>query len=144
MAYSPVAMPFPALRSILPAAAAALALLFAPPSTAQNRTSPAASAAVATNDSWLYAGSDIPRDTAWQFGELPNGVRYAVRNNGVPPGQVSIRVRMDVGSFYGCRAERASVRTWYGRRQGWGDGPSCRIARVRWQPAGRRPAVYRG
>lgn len=106
MAYSPVAMPFPALRSILPTAAAALALLFAPPSAAQDRTAPAASAAVATNDSWLYAGSDIPRDTAWQFGELPNGVRYAVRNNGVPPGQVSIRVRMDVGSMFETDAER--------------------------------------
>src|SRR3546814_4057856 len=48
----------------------------------------------------------IPRDTAWQFGVLPNGVRYAVRNNGVPPGQVSIRVRMDVGSMFETDEER--------------------------------------
>lgn len=58
------------------------------------------------NSDWLYAGSDIPRDTAWQFGVLPNGVRYAVRNNGVPPGQVSIRVRMDVGSMFETEEER--------------------------------------
>ena len=49
---------------------------------------------------WLYADSDIPRDTAWQFGTLPNGVRYAVRRNGVPPRQVSIRVRIDAGSLH--------------------------------------------
>ncbi len=60
----------------------------------------------AKNADWLYAGSDIPRDTAWQFGVLPNGVRYAVRNNGVPPGQVSIRVRMDVGSMFETEEER--------------------------------------
>ena len=46
---------------------------------------------------WLYRGSNIPIDREWIFGELPNGVRYAVRKNHVPPDQVSIRVRMDVG-----------------------------------------------
>ena len=49
---------------------------------------------------WLYRNSDIPPDREWVFGELPNGLRYAVRKNGVPPGQVSIRIRMDVGSLY--------------------------------------------
>jgi zinc protease len=48
---------------------------------------------------WLYKGSDIPHDPAWRFGTLPNGLRYAVRRNGVPPGQVAIRLRMDVGSL---------------------------------------------
>ena len=48
---------------------------------------------------WLYQGSDVPVDKAWTFGELNNGVRYAVRRNGVPPGQVSIRVRIDAGSM---------------------------------------------
>ena len=84
-------------RSILSAcAAAALTLIPAAAATAQDT----AVTARAKNESWLYAGSDIPRDTAWQFGELPNGVRFAVRNNQVPPGQVSIRVRMDVGSLF--------------------------------------------
>lgn len=63
-------------------------------------------AAQVRTDDWLYAGSDIPRDTAWQFGTLPNGLRYAVRRNGVPPGQVSIRVRMDVGSMFETDSER--------------------------------------
>ena len=52
------------------------------------------------DDPWLYRGSDIPHDKEWIFGTLPNGLRWAVRKNGVPPGQVSIRIRMDVGSLY--------------------------------------------
>lgn len=49
---------------------------------------------------WLYRGSDIPIDREWKFGELDNGLRYAVRRNGVPPGQVSIRIRVDAGSLH--------------------------------------------
>lgn len=49
---------------------------------------------------WLYRGSDVPVDEEWLFGEMDNGLRYAVRRNGVPPGQVSIRVRVDAGSLH--------------------------------------------
>ncbi len=55
---------------------------------------------------WLYKGSDITPDPAWTFGTLPNGVRYAVRRNGVPPGQVAIRVRIDAGSLMERDSER--------------------------------------
>jgi zinc protease len=55
---------------------------------------------------WLYRGSDVPPDPDWQFGELPNGLRYAVRRNGVPPDQVSIRIRIDAGSLYESEGER--------------------------------------
>ncbi|MDO7835419.1 insulinase family protein [Sphingobium sp. HBC34] len=48
---------------------------------------------------WLYENSDVPIDTAWRFGTLSNGLRYAVRRNGVPPGQVSVRLRIDAGSL---------------------------------------------
>ncbi|GAB5488574.1 MAG: insulinase family protein [Parasphingorhabdus sp.] len=48
---------------------------------------------------WLYKGSDVPVDKSWTFGELKNGLRYAVKRNGVPPGQVSVRVRLDAGSL---------------------------------------------
>ena len=48
---------------------------------------------------WLYENSDVPIDPAWRFGTLPNGLRYAIRRNGVPPGQVAIRLRVDVGSL---------------------------------------------
>ena len=49
---------------------------------------------------WLYRGSDVPVDREWLFGEMENGLRYAVRRNGVPPRQVSIRVRIDAGSLH--------------------------------------------
>ena len=49
---------------------------------------------------WLYENSDVPVDMSWTFGELPNGLRYAVKRNEVPAGQVSIRVRIDAGSLH--------------------------------------------
>ena len=49
---------------------------------------------------WLYEGSDVPVDKSWTFGTLDNGVRYAVKHNDVPAGQVSIRVRIDAGALY--------------------------------------------
>ncbi|MBY8824075.1 M16 family metallopeptidase [Sphingomonas colocasiae] len=48
---------------------------------------------------WLYVNSDVPQEKAWLFGTLDNGLRYAIRRNAVPPGQVSIRVRIDAGSL---------------------------------------------
>ena len=58
------------------------------------------------DDPWIYHGTDIPRDKDWIFGQLPNGLRYATRHNGAPPGQVSIRVRIDAGSLYERPSER--------------------------------------
>lgn len=55
---------------------------------------------------WLYEGSNVPVDREWKFGELPNGLRYAVRENGVPPQQVSIRIRVDAGSLHERDEER--------------------------------------
>ena len=64
------------------------------------QNAPAAPAApVVDHTAWLYQGSDIPPDPGWQFGALQNGLRFAVRRNGVPPGQVTIRLRVDVGSL---------------------------------------------
>ncbi|MEP6785617.1 MAG: insulinase family protein [Sphingomonadales bacterium] len=62
-------------------------------------------AAQAETPSWLYRGSDVPPDKEWIFGELKNGLRYAVRKNGVPPGQVSIRVAIDAGSLNETKGE---------------------------------------
>ena len=90
-----------------------LPLLFAAgqPATGQRRAqapapAPTQTPAAVDTRPWLYEGSDIPRDPAWQFGTLPNGLRYAVRRNGVPPGQVSIRVRVDAGSLHEQDSER--------------------------------------
>lgn len=51
-------------------------------------------------DNWFYEGSDLEQERAWLFGELPNGLRYAVRRNYVPQGQVSVRALVDAGSMY--------------------------------------------
>lgn len=92
-----------------------LIALGAQPLAAQNaaRSNAKSSAAVqatpraaTTAEPWLYRGSDVPQDKEWIFGELPNGVRYALRKNGVPPGQVAVRVRMDVGSLHEEDSER--------------------------------------
>lgn len=86
---------FPRVKQLaLPLLVAAAAL----PAIAQV-AAPAAAPVAVDKAPWLYKGSDVPQDPEWRFGTLPNGLRYAVRKNGVPPGQVSIRLRMDVGSL---------------------------------------------
>jgi zinc protease len=86
----------------LPAAAQQVA---APPAPAA-APAPAAPRYAQPDDPWIYRGTDIPVDEQWLFGEMPNGLRYAVRHNGVPPGQVSIRVRIDAGSLHERDSER--------------------------------------
>ena len=106
-AYSPIPMHLKSRASrLLAFVVPALALLAAPAldaATATAKQRAVVRSRTATADPktpWLYRGSDIPQDKEWIFGELPNGVRYAVRKNGVPPNQVSIRIRMDVGSMF--------------------------------------------
>jgi zinc protease len=66
----------------------------------------AAPVQAAGDPGWFYRHSDIAPDPAWRFGTLPNGLRYAVRRNALPEGQVSVRLRMDVGSLNESDAER--------------------------------------
>lgn len=60
----------------------------------------------AGDSGWFYRNSDIAPDPAWTFGTLPNGLRYAVRRNAVPEGQVSVRLRIDAGSLHESDEER--------------------------------------
>ncbi|AIT06284.1 peptidase M16 [Sphingomonas taxi] len=91
---------------VLALASATLAQVRAPARPASS-TAAAPDAGVKVDPTpWLYKGSDLAHDPAWVFGTLPNGLRYAVRKNGVPPGQVSIRVRIDAGSLYEKDSER--------------------------------------
>lgn len=80
------------------ASAAMLSAQALPAAPAQSAAS-SAPAAKAPERPWLYENSDVPIDPAWRFGTLDNGLRYAIRRNSVPPGQVSVRVRVDVGSL---------------------------------------------
>ena len=83
--------------------ALAFLILIAGPLPAQQ---PAPQVQTSGDGDWLYRGSDIPRDPAWRFGTLPNGLHYAVRRNPLPAGQVSIRVRIDAGSLHEADNER--------------------------------------
>ncbi len=78
-------------RCLLLAAASGLALLTALPVAAQSIAEPSAP--------WAQAASDIPVDPAVRFGTLPNGMRYALLHNATPPGQASLRLRIDAGSL---------------------------------------------
>lgn len=80
--------------------------LVSAPALAQSTPPPAPATKAPYTGPWLYEGSDVPQDKAWVFGVLPNGLRYAVRHNGVPPGQVSIRILVDAGSLYETDAEQ--------------------------------------
>ncbi|MBI0476305.1 insulinase family protein [Sphingomonas sp. MA1305] len=93
-------------RALAPVLLIAPLLGLANPLAGQSAPSATAPAVKVDTSAWLYKGSDLPPDPAWSFGTLPNGLRYAVRKNGVPPGQVSIRVRIDAGSLYEQDSER--------------------------------------
>jgi len=80
--------------------ALALAALLLTTSAHAQSAPAAATASKPIKQPWLYEGSDVPVDDTWTFGELPNGVRYAVKRNDVPAGQVSIRVRIDAGALH--------------------------------------------
>lgn len=83
-------MPLPSLRHCL----LALLILVAAPVQA------------AGDAGWFYRNTDIRPDPAWTFGTLPNGLRYAVRRNALPAGQVSVRLRIDAGSLHEEDQER--------------------------------------
>jgi zinc protease len=48
---------------------------------------------------WPQAHSDLKADPSIRFGVLPSGMRYAIMKNATPPGQVSMRLRFNVGSL---------------------------------------------
>jgi zinc protease len=57
------------------------------------------SSLVSAANSWPQAGSDLTPDPGVRFGELANGMRYAIMKNTTPAGQVSLRLRMDTGAL---------------------------------------------
>jgi zinc protease len=66
------------------------------------KTSPAAPSETAARlkpGEWAQARSDIAADPDFRFGSLPNGMRYAIRKQSIPPGQAALRLRFDAGSL---------------------------------------------
>ncbi|MGO4410893.1 MULTISPECIES: M16 family metallopeptidase [unclassified Brevundimonas] len=88
-------------RHLLLLAASSLALLGGAALPAVALTAPAAVAAQNAQPSkpWAQVASDIRADPAVRFGVLPNGMRYAIMKNATPPGQASLRLRIDAGSL---------------------------------------------
>ena len=78
-------------RLLLLAAASMAVLAAASPALAQAQAQP--------SDPWAQVASDIPADSNVRFGRLANGMRYAIMRNATPPGQASLRLRLDAGSL---------------------------------------------
>ncbi|RYY95180.1 MAG: insulinase family protein, partial [Alphaproteobacteria bacterium] len=55
---------------------------------------------------WAHETSDIKPDPAIRFGTLPNGLRYALMKNQLPPGAVSIRLSIEFGSLQEAENEQ--------------------------------------
>lgn len=77
----------PAVQAPAPAVVADPVAVAAPSTLRPSRTT------------WPQATSDVAPDPAIRFGTLPNGMRYALMHNQTPPGQASLRLRVDAGSL---------------------------------------------
>lgn len=55
---------------------------------------------------WAFEASDVPVDPAFRFGVLPNGMRYAIRQNATPKGTASVRMEVSAGSLDESDSER--------------------------------------
>ncbi|HEV2082083.1 MAG TPA: insulinase family protein [Brevundimonas sp.] len=87
-------------RRLLLLAASSLAICAALPVAVQaQQATPGAAAGVQPSDPWPQAASDVPAADDVRFGQLPNGLRYAIMKNASPPGQASVRVLIDAGSL---------------------------------------------
>lgn len=81
----------PPLRKLALLAASAAAIGSAGQIYAQSPVQP--------SQPWAHVRSDLRADPEIRFGKLPNGMRYALRRNATPPGQVVLRLRIDAGSL---------------------------------------------
>ena len=62
-------------------------------------TAPALAESPSPESAWAFQESDIPVDRAFTFGELPNGMRYVLRENHTPESTVLVRLRIGSGSL---------------------------------------------
>lgn len=94
-------------------AASALAIVLAVPVTASSFPLPkfgsakeAPAQAKLPPGEWAQARSDVVADPDIRFGALPNGMRYAIRKQSIPPGQAAVRLRFDAGSLMETDAQQ--------------------------------------
>src|SRR5690349_2338053 len=76
--------------------AVAVSLLLA--GTGLPAAAPAPSPASAAASGWMR-GEGLRADPELKLGTLSNGLRYVIRRNKTPPGEASVRLRIDTGSL---------------------------------------------
>jgi zinc protease len=86
-------------RLLLLLTASSAALLAAPPVLGQTDAKSSGAATAQPSQPWPQIASDLPADPDVRTGTLPNGMRYAIMKNATPPGQASLRLRIDAGSL---------------------------------------------
>lgn len=59
---------------------------------------PAPAPATASASGWMR-GEGLRADPELKLGTLPNGLRYVIRRNKTPPGEASVRLRIETGSL---------------------------------------------
>jgi zinc protease len=87
-------------------AVSALAIALAAPVQAQPQGHATRPSAAKTALAWAHQASDVPADASVRYGVLPNGMRYAIRKNATPPGEASLRLRIDAGSLNEAENQR--------------------------------------
>lgn len=55
---------------------------------------------------WAFDGSDVPLESGYKFGRLPNGMRYVIRQNATPKGTALVRMDIAAGSLDESDGER--------------------------------------
>jgi zinc protease len=91
---------------LLRAALASAALLLAAAPLAAAPRPAAAPARTAVHAGWPQAHSDVTADPSIRFGTLPNGLRYAIRKQSIPPQKAALRLWMDAGSLMESDAQQ--------------------------------------
>nr|WP_242397085.1 insulinase family protein [Brevundimonas abyssalis] len=86
-------------RLLMGASAAVLLTSTGLPAHAWQAAPASAEAAQSAAPGWPQATSDIPADANVRFGQLPNGMRYAIMRNATPPQQAALRLNIDAGSL---------------------------------------------
>ena len=82
-----------------PVAASAAKPAAGPTALAAPELAPAASAALRERRIWAHEASELKPDPAVTYGQLPNGLRYALMRNALPSKTAAVRMRFGVGSM---------------------------------------------
>lgn len=87
------------IRRFKAGAACAAAILLAASQAAAAAAPPPAPAAAPSSVAWPQATSDLKADPDIRFGVLPNGMRYAIKRQTIPPGQAALRLWIGSGAL---------------------------------------------